>query len=182
MVWGSPGSILGNHRTIKTRGGHAAQEDGMKTLSGWFGTIGLTGALGLAGVLAVGGGTAALHQSSLLNRSHAAPLVIQPVSSNGTASAGKSSGAVVDDRGTDINEPADDRGVDANQPADDRGVDADDVADDHGVDATPEPEANRGPGSDRLVQPTAASTPGADDRSGGRSDDGRGGSGSDDGK
>lgn len=165
----------------------------MKILSGWFATLGVSGAVALAGVLAIGGGTVALHQSSLLIRSHAMPLVIQPVStvssSNGATQA--------DDRGVDVNQAADDRAIDANQPADDRGVDASEPADDRGMDAN-EPTDDRGvapvatpvataeahSGSDRgpsgSVQPSATSSPsGSDDRGG---DSHGGGSSSDDGK
>ena len=45
--------------------------------SGWLATLGVSGGVALTGVLAIGGG-AALHQSALLDRSHAIPLMIQP--------------------------------------------------------------------------------------------------------
>jgi hypothetical protein len=110
----------------------------MKILSGWFATLGVSGGVALAGVLAIGGGTVALHQSSLLIRSHAMPLVIQPVST-----VSSSNGAT----------QADDRGVDANQAADDRGVDVNQAGSD------------RGPSG--SVQPSATSSPsGSDDRGG----------------
>jgi len=176
----------------------------MKILSGWFATLGVSGGVALAGVLAIGGGTVALHQSSLLIRSHAMPLVIQPVStvssSNGATQAddrGVDANQAADDRGVDVNQAADDRAIDANQPADDRGVDASEPADDRGMDAN-EPTDDRGvapvatpvataeahSGSDRgpsgSVQPSATSSPsGSDDRGG---DSHGGGSSSDDGK
>lgn len=154
----------------------------MKILSGWFATLGVSGGVALAGVLAIGGGTVALHQSSLLIRSHAMPLVIQPVStvssSNGATQA--------DDRGVDVNQAADDRAVDASEPADDRGMDANEPTDDRGVApvATPVATAEAHSGSDRgpsgSVQPSATSSPsGSDDRGG---DSHGGGSSSDDGK
>jgi hypothetical protein len=154
----------------------------MKILSGWFATLGVSGGVALAGVLAIGGGTVALHQSSLLIRSHAMPLVIQPVStvssSNGATQA--------DDRGVDANQAADDRAVDASEPADDRGMDANEPTDDRGVApvATPVATAEAHSGSDRgpsgSVQPSATSSPsGSDDRGG---DSHGGGSSSDDGK
>ena len=165
----------------------------MKILSGWFATLGVSGGVALAGVLAIGGGTVALHQSSLLIRSHAMPLVIQPVStvssSNGATQAddrGVDANQAADDRGVDVNQAADDRAIDANRPADDRGMDANEPTDDRGVApvATPVATAEAHSGSDRgpsgSVQPSATSSPsGSDDRGG---DSHGGGSSSDDGK
>ena len=165
----------------------------MKILSGWFATLGVSGGVALAGVLAIGGGTVALHQSSLLIRSHAMPLVIQPVStvssSNGATQAddrGVDANQAADDRGVDVNQAADDRAVDASEPADDRGMDANEPTDDRGVApvATPVATAEAHSGSDRgpsgSVQPSATSSPsGSDDRGG---DSHGGGSSSDDGK
>jgi hypothetical protein len=44
----------------------------MKSLSGWFATIGLSGVLVAVAVLAIGGGAVALHQSA--EGSHKRPL------------------------------------------------------------------------------------------------------------
>jgi hypothetical protein len=54
----------------------------MKTISGWFTTVGLSGVLVAVAVLAIGGGAVALHQSTLLTRTDPIPVASQPVSAS----------------------------------------------------------------------------------------------------
>jgi hypothetical protein len=68
----------------------------MKTISGWFATVGLSGVLVAVAVLAIGGGAVALHQSTLLTRTDPIPVAIQPVSASRPAPSAQ---ATPDDHG-----------------------------------------------------------------------------------
>jgi hypothetical protein len=163
------------------------KESNMNFLNGWLGTLGASGVVAVGGILAVGGGAAALHQSSLLDRSHAMPVVIQPVSSVAKASDDATTRSQADDRGIDANDAADDNDIDANQgadeanePAGDRGLDPND---DRGGNvaapaATPDDRSGSGDGRSRSALPTATASPSSGDEHG-RSGDSHGGSGGD---
>lgn len=156
----------------------------MNLLRGWLTTIGLAGGVAGAAVLAIGGGTVALHHSSLLERSHAIPVVIQPVAE--TSSIPTLTSPTPEDRpGADV-EAADDNGMDVDA-ADDNGADVAQAStqpstaskDDHGVDASP--ADNRGVDANQADDRGADSGRDTSSNSG-SSDSGSGGGGSDDGK